>query len=198
MSILLKQFSGRSISEIVPSLSNLRITVFREFPYLYEGSLDYEQNYLKTYVDSEKSLVIAVYDGDKLIGASTCLPLNDECDEFRKPFQDDGYDIEKIFYFGESIILPEYRGNKLGHEFFRLREEHAKKVNPDLQMTTFCAVERANDHPLRPVDYQTLDKFWLRQGYLKTINLMTEFSWKDLDKENEDAKPMRFWVKRWT
>lgn len=198
MSILLKQFSGRSISEIVPSLSNLRITVFREFPYLYEGSLDYEQNYLKTYVDSEKSLVIAVYDGDKLIGASTCLPLNDECDEFRKPFQDDGYDIEKIFYFGESIILPEYRGNKLGHEFFRLREEHAKKVNPDLQMTTFCAVERANDHPLRPVDYQTLDKFWLRQGYLKTTNLMTEFSWKDLDKENEDAKPMRFWVKRWT
>jgi hypothetical protein len=40
-----------ALVERVQDLAQLRITVFREFPYLYDGDLAYEQNYLRTYLD---------------------------------------------------------------------------------------------------------------------------------------------------
>ncbi len=190
------EWVGEELLPFVDKVAELRIKVFREFPYLYEGDLAYEKKYLDVYLKSKKSLVIGVLHEDRLIGASTALPLFDESEEFKTPFVTAGYDISKIFYFGESIILPEYRGNKLGHEFFTRREAFARKTLNHLQYTCFCAVIRPDDHPLKPPKYKPLDSFWGRLGYEKSSRLNVQYKWQDIDKSAEDFKSMNVWLKR--
>lgn len=192
-----ERHSGASLERHIPELARLRITVFREFPYLYDGDYDYEANYLKTYIESTGSVIVLVFDGAQVVGASTGLPLIHETEEFKHPFVEHGYPVEKVFYFGESVLLPEYRGRGLGVRFFHEREAHARELG-GFEWTAFCAVQRPVDHPRRPPDYVPLDEFWQRRGYARHPELRTDYVWQDLDETEASPKPMVFWLKRLT
>lgn len=187
-------FSGQALQPHLEALGGLRIAVFKEFPYLYEGTLEYEKNYLQTYVNCPLSLVVLACDGEEVVGATTCLPLTDEGPEFQSAFVNAGLDLAEYCYFGESILLPKYRGHGVGRDFMMRRETHARSL-PGVKYCTFCAVERSVDHPLRPVDYQPLDAFWGRVGFFRQPQLATTFTWKETGEEQESAKKMVFWIK---
>jgi len=186
--------TGEAIRQYIDDLAQLRIEVFREFPYLYDGDLDYEQHYLETYIKSSRAVVILAKAGDQIVGASTALPLADETAAFQKPFVEQGWDIERIFYFAESVIIKDYRGGGTGAKFFAAREAHAAAVG-DFNVFCFAAVDRSADHPLRPAGYRPLDAFWQRQGYVKHPELKMYLSWKDLNEAVETQKSLTFWVK---
>lgn len=190
----IRLLQGAAIASYIEDLARLRITVFREFPYLYDGSLAYEAEYLATYANAADSLCVLVLDGKKVVGASTALPLADETAEFRRPFLAAGRDCARVFYFGESLLLPEYRNRGLGVRFFAEREAHARRLGR-FDWCAFCAVERPLDHPRRPADYQPLNAFWGRRGFRHHPELRTEYHWQDLDEQAESAKPMSFWLK---
>lgn len=190
-----KRVSGAGIAPYVEDLARLRIEVFREFPYLYDGDADYERNYLQTYVKSPRSLAVLVFDGAELIGASTGLPMADETAEFQKPFVEHGYDIDKVFYCGESVLRKAYRGRGIYKHLFQAREQHAASL-PGIELCTFCGVRRPADHPRRPPDYVPLDAIWQRFGYAEHAELQTQYSWKDVDQEEATPKTMRFWIKQ--
>jgi len=189
----LQNFHGAELAPHLDALGALRIAVFREYPYLYVGSLENERDYLGTYVRSEGSLVVLVFDDDRVVGATTCLPMTDEGPEFKAAFVEGGYDIGTICYFGESILLPEYRGRGIGKEFFVRREAHARKLG--MRLSTFCAVDRSAGHPLRPEGYRPLDEFWCSQGYVKRPELQATFEWKEIGEDEESPKTLTFWVK---
>lgn len=191
-----EELHGDTLRPHLRELGGLRIAVFREYPYLYDGDLDYEERYLETYVRSPRSLVVLLRHGDRLVGATTCLPMADESPEFQVPFLAAGYDLGEVFYFGESIILPECRGQGAGHEFFRRREEHAQRSGP-YRYTAFCAVDRAADHPLRPAGYAPLNAFWTRLGYAKRPELKCQLEWKETGEDAASAKTLSFWLKEW-
>ncbi len=195
MSINVKRFSGSDAQPYLEALARLRIEVFREFPYLYDGSLDYESKYLRTYAGVPDSVIVVAFDGSRVIGASTGLPMAAETDDVKRPFIDHGYDIERVFYFGESVLENKYRGKGIGVRFFEEREAHVASLGR-FDWTTFCAVQRPDDHPRRPADYQPLDQFWNKRGYRKHPELTTSFSWRDLDESSSSPKPMVFWIKR--
>lgn len=186
---------GRELENYLDILAELRLEVFKDFPYLYEGDKNYEYNYLSTYIDSPKSLVTLVKSKGRVIAATTCLPLSDEISEIRQPYELAGYDTEKVFYFGESIVLPEFRGNKIGSEFFRVREEHTKEYLPDGDWMSFCAVHRESNHPLRSDSYKDLNSYWQRKGFSKNENIKIQLKWKDLDKDHSDKKTLYAWLK---
>ncbi len=186
--------TGAGIAGVFDDLAKLRIAVFRDYPYLYEGSVEYEKGYLQTYLQSEKSFLFAVYDGEVMVGATTCIPLKDETAEIRKPFEDAGFDIGSVCYFGESILLPAYRGLGLGHRFFDEREKHARSVG-GFEICCFCSVDRADNHPLKPADYRPNDAFWLKRGYRKEPALQSTMEWPDVGESVSSAKTMIFWTK---
>jgi len=189
--------TGSAIRRVLDELAQLRITVFRDFPYCYNGSVDYERSYLETYTQSERALLFAAWDGNRLVGATTALPLTDETAEVQQPFRDAGYDLGSVFYFGESILLPAYRGYGLGHRFFDEREAHARRFG-QYTLTCFCAVQRPINHPQRPTDYRPLDEFWTKRGYRQEPALQSTFHWPDIGETESTAKTMVYWVKALT
>jgi GNAT superfamily N-acetyltransferase len=193
-SLRLERIGGRRILDFLPALARLRITVFRDFPYLYDGSEAYERSYLQTYIDAPDSVMVLVLDGDELVGASSGIPLADEVAELRRPFEQSAYPPERVFYCGESVLLPAYRGRGLGVRFFEEREAHARALGR-FELICFAAVQRPAEHPRRPAGYLPLDDFWQRRGYRERPELATTFSWQDLDEPAETPKPMVFWTK---
>jgi GNAT superfamily N-acetyltransferase len=196
MNIAIKTVTGTQIEPYLPDLARLRIEIFRDFPYLYEGSLEYETHYLQTYSQTIDSIVVLAFDDNKIIGASTALPLIAETPNITQPFVNQGFNIEDILYLGESVLQKSYRNQGVGVRFFEEREAHARRLNK--KYATFCAVERPLDHPRRPADYVPLDNFWNHRGYIKQNQIITTFSWQDLDENHESSKPMTFWLKKLT
>lgn len=192
--IRIKRWSGKELERYIPELARLRIEVFRDFPYLYDGDYEYEKKYLKTYINSPDSVIVLAFDGEQVIGASTAIPLKYETDEVKKPFIENGYDTDRIFYCGESVLDKKYRGLGIGVRFFEEREAHAAELG-GFDHICFCCVERPADHSRRPADYVPLDQFWNKRGYFKHPELKTTYTWKDLDEEMESPKPMTFWLK---
>ena len=159
MEIEYKAFQGKAIESQFDALAALRITVFRDYPYLYEGDVAY-----------------------------------DETEDVKKPFKDAGMRLSEIFYFGESILLSEFRGLGIGNKFFDAREAHATGFGT-FHSTCFCAVQRPEDHPMRPDGYQPLDGFWIKRGYRKVPELVSHFEWKDVGESESTAKPMMYWMR---
>ena len=83
--LTLKRLSGEELVRYIPELAQLRIQVFRDFPYLYDGDLAYEERYLQTYIQASDSVIVLALDDDKVVGASTGIPLKYETDEVKKP-----------------------------------------------------------------------------------------------------------------
>jgi GNAT superfamily N-acetyltransferase len=183
--------TGNAIAEAIPALAELRIRVFAEWPYLYEGDLAYEKAYLHEFASAENAVLVVARDGIRIVGASTASPMTAQAAEIRDPVSAAGFDPEAIFYFGESVLLPEYRGRGLGHAFFDAREAHAKACGAKMAM--FAAVIRPNSHPERPTDYRPLDAFWRGRGYDKVDGLTCSIAWRDHGEDAETPKPLQFW-----
>jgi GNAT superfamily N-acetyltransferase len=178
----------------IDDIAHLRIAVFRDWPYLYDGDLDYERRYLGRYAQSAGSICVAACYGGRVVGASTGMPLADEHDAIKAPFVAAGFDLDRIYYCAESVLLPEYRGRGLYRRFFEGREAHARRFGR-FDTVVFCGVVRPEDHPLRPRDDKPLDRIWQRFGYAPRGDLVCRFSWKDIDCAAATEKPMRFWLK---
>jgi predicted amidohydrolase/GNAT superfamily N-acetyltransferase len=185
---------SRQILPYLEELARLRIKVFSEFPYLYDGNLDYEMKYLQAYIDSPRSLVLLVRDGNRAVGATTALPLADADPEFHEPFIKHGVPLETVYYFGESVLLREYRGRGYGQRFFDAREAHARQFG--FPITTFCAVVRAANHPACPKDYVPHDASWSKRGYKLAEGYTCTYRWKDIGEPVQTEKQMQFWIKK--
>jgi GNAT superfamily N-acetyltransferase len=188
------RYTGAKLNDYLDAVARLRIEVFRDFPYLYDGSMDYERHYLQTYVRCPQAVVVLAFVGDDVVGASTGIPLQFEEDNFKRPFVEQGYKPADIFYCAESVLRHEYRGHGLGVKFFDEREAHARELG-DFAYYAFCSVVRSVEHTLRPAGYAPLDRFWQKRGYHKHPELQASYMWKDLDQAVETSKNLEFWLK---
>lgn len=188
--LTIQALRGADATPWLDAIAQLRIDVFREWPYLYAGNLPYEQSYLRTYFDCPDSIVLLALDDDALVGASTALPLAAAEAEMQAPFIQAGISTDDWLYFGESVVLDTYRGRGLGVGFFAERESHALALG--LKRCTFCAVERPETHPAKPPHYIGNERFWTNRGYTP-MDLVCHFAWPDIGATEPTDKPMRFW-----
>jgi GNAT superfamily N-acetyltransferase len=185
---------GAALDAALDDVARLRIAVFRDWPYLYDGDLDYERGYLQVYRDSSAAVLVGAFDGARLVGAATGTPMADHAEDFAAPFAGTGLALSDIFYCAESILLPAWRGRGAGHRFFDLREAHARALG--FSHCAFCAVMRPDGHPARPRGYRALDPFWRARGYAPLPGVIAHFTWKDVGRPEPDAKPLQFWLRR--
>lgn len=187
--------TGEDLAAWLPELARLRIEVFREFPYLYDGSTTYEEKYLRTYAETPGAVIVGASADGRPIGAATGLPMRGEPDHVTGPLKAAGYDIGRLFYFGESVLEPAWRGQGIGVRFMAERKAWARNLG-GFEHAVFCAVQRPADHPRRPAGHVPLDDFWRRRGFAPIEGLACAFIWQDLDEAAASPKSMGYWIKR--
>lgn len=190
-----RALTGDEIAAHLGDLARLRIVVFAEYPYLYDGSEDYEAEYIREFAEAPGAALVAAFDGDRVVGAATASPMWAQKREFRQPFEERGIDTNRLFYFGESVLLPEYRGRGIGHAFFDHREAAARAAGAN--MACFAAVIRGEEHPAKPDGYRPLDEFWRKRGYERVDGLITRLSWKEHGSEAERENNLQYWMREW-
>lgn len=194
MSVAVRPLIGGEIEAAIEDLAQLRIEVFAAYPYLYDGDAAYEADYLREFVAAPGAVLVAAFDGTRIVGAATGSPMNASKPLFRAPFEERGIDTANLFYFGESVLLPNYRGNGIGHAFFDHREAHARACGATA--AHFAAVIRPEQHPDKPAGYVPLDGFWRKRGYAPLPGFITQLAWKEHGKDGESLKPMQYWLRK--
>ncbi|QIG54953.1 GNAT family N-acetyltransferase [Altererythrobacter sp. BO-6] len=189
----IEALTGSAILPAIPALAELRIRVFAEWPYLYDGDVAYEEDYLRAFAASEDAVLVLARDGERIVGASTGSPMAAQEREIREPVEAFGFDTSEVFYFGESVLLPDCRGQGIGHAFFDQREAHARACGA--RYAAFASVIRPDDHPARPESYRPLDSFWLGRGYAKVNGLTCHIAWRDHGEAAESPKSLQFWMR---
>ena len=189
----IEALTGAELEAALDEVARLRIAVFRDWPYLYDGDVAYERRYLQVYRDSTAAIIVGAFDGARLVGAATGTPMEDHAAEFAAAFSGTGLELTDVFYCAESVLLPAYRGRGAGHRFFDLREAHARRLGRT--HVAFCSVIRPADHPARPGGYRPLDGFWRRRGYAPLPGAKARFAWKDIGADRETEKPMQLWLR---
>ncbi|HET9238008.1 MAG TPA: GNAT family N-acetyltransferase [Oligoflexus sp.] len=193
-SIQYETLHGNAAEAYIEDLARLRIQVFREFPYLYDGTTAYEARYLQTYFQCPDSLIVLARDADRIVGCATAIPLKFEEDEFKQPFLAQKMQPDAVMYFGESVLLPEYRGLGVGKTFLHKRISYAQSY-PGIQWAAFCAVRRASDDPRRPSPYRPLDTLWQSFGFHAAPGMRTSYRWKEIGQSKETDQDMQFWLR---
>ena len=188
-----RRLTGASLGAAIPKIAALRIEVFRDWPYLYDGDLAYEESYLAPYRDNSDAVLVGAFADGTLVGAATAMPLQAHADSFAAAFADSKYDPKNLFYCAESVLLPQYRGQGAGHAFFDLRESAAREQG--FAHVTFCAVVRPPVHPACPDNYRPLDTFWRARGYRPLSGVTANFDWKDIGEQFESTKCLPFWLR---
>jgi len=192
MTLTTRVLTGDALAAALGDVARLRIRVFRDWPYLYDGDADYERDYLSAY-QSPGAVVVVAQDGDRIVGAATGASMADHAIDFAAAFHNRPEDLSDIFYCAESVLLRDYRGQGLGHAFFDAREDHARALGH--RYSAFCSVIRPKSHPMRPDDYSPLDPFWRKRGYAPLEGTVARFTWKDLGDDDDTEKPLQFWMK---
>lgn len=199
--IVIETLTGAGIEEALPALSALRVAVFRAWPYLYDGIPDYERAYLAEFAAAPDAVIVAARDPEGVIvGAATAAPLASHTSEFMPLFEQFGFDPATVYYLGESVLLPEYRGRGLGHAFFDAREAAARAAvasdGRQFETMAFCGVIRSGGDPRCPAGYRPLDAFWRGRGYRPVEGMIGNYDWQEIDgPPQEIPHPMQFWAR---
>ncbi|MDD2900219.1 MAG: GNAT family N-acetyltransferase [Desulfuromonadaceae bacterium] len=185
--------TGSAVAECLDDLASLRITIFREYPYLYDGLRKDELTYLRHYMETPEALVISVKDSGKMIGAATGMPLRYENESLVAPFSSTPYSVDDLYYVGEILFSPTYRDNGRGLRLLNQIEEYVSTLET-YRFLTCATIVRPDNHSLRPENYIPIDRFLARTGFSMLPDVTTNFTWLETDGVSRDHE-MQFWLK---
>lgn len=185
--------TGPAIADALDDLALLRLDIFPEYPYLYQGRKDDELTYLNTYAEVPDGCVILARDGFTVIGAATGMPLIHEDAQVVDAFSGTALPLNEVYYVGELLFCTAYRNGGLGRKLLDRLESHIRSLGRYHTLT--CAtVERPDDHPLRPRDYIPISRFLARTGFVRLPGVTSHFIWRETDGVKR-SHPMQFWNK---
>lgn len=189
---------GQDIKPHIAQLAELRIRGFRDFPYLYAGSVAYERHYLEGYLTEPRAMLLRVLDGGQLVAAATATPLVSSTEivaDGPALFAAAGHDPKTFYYYAEILVEPSHRGRGIAPLVYAERQRYAQGWG--YQHLCLAVVQREPDHPLKPRDYKSPERIWARDGFVPTDMTFT-FQWPTIQVDGrvvEADNRMRFWTK---
>ena len=192
--IKIRTLRGAGIKTYIPSIVKVRNEVLKEYPYMRDNPVEEDTKYFKHLSQSKDSIAVLIFDGPKIIGVTTGMPLEEQLPFLQKPFLEKKIKLSEIFHFGVCALLKPYRGRGIAHHFFDLREEHVKHLKRFKKISLTCVL-RPKNHPKKPKDYISLDSFWKKRGYVERKDLISENAWREHDEKAPTPKSLVFWVK---
>lgn len=194
----LEIITSTNLESYLDIIADFRIKYFKEFPYLYEGTIDYEKHYLQGFAKDPKSILILIKFENRVIAVSTALPLMSEADildDTSARFKEAGYQPEDFFYYSEVLIAPDFRKEGLLRKIYAIREKWARSFG--FNQLTLATVIREKTHPLRPSGYVEIESIWKHFGFQKT-SIEIDYKWPTIFPDGsvkEVNNKMVFWHK---
>ncbi|PLY03705.1 MAG: N-acetyltransferase [Desulfuromonas sp.] len=180
MAVTIRILSGDAVREYLDDLASLRLEIFAEFPYLYQGKRADELAYLTSYAETDGARVILAEADGEVIGAATGMPLQHEDALLRDPVATSGADINRLYYVGELLFYRRWRGARLGQQLLATMEEKIRRLG-GFDGIVCATVARPTDHPQRPADFIPIERFLARTGFAAIPGASTRFAWRELD-----------------
>ena len=185
------------IERYLEEVIKLRVEVFREYPYLYDGNLEYEKEYFKDFVKDSTARVILVKDGFEVVAVATSIALSNAhlCDDIHKPFIEKGYDVERFYYYGEIMIDKNYRNKGISKQIYGLREKEVLSLGFD----RLCFATILKDSDKMPQDYFDPAEMWKSMRFDEHLDMQVECSWPKIQYDGstrEQVSKLNFWVKK--
>ncbi|MCH9632523.1 MAG: hypothetical protein S4CHLAM6_08600 [Chlamydiae bacterium] len=192
--IKIVSYQEGEIKNFIPDIARLRIEIFAEYPFLYDGDFECECKYLEKYASTKNAIVVVAYDNNQVIGISTGYPFADQNKELKRVFQKSKRNVNDYFCLAESILLKQYRGKGVGRKLFDQLEVFAKDFKQYKYICLFTSARPADD-PKRPKEYRSTGPYWSKQGFCEHPELTFEDSYKEIEDDKETQHKMIFWIK---
>lgn len=184
---------GASAAAGCAALADLRLEIFREYPYLYDGCREKELVYVRSYSEAPDACLLTATVAGAVVGAASGMPLVHADEQLRLAIVAAGLDPAALYYVGELLLLPAYRGAQLGTQLFARLESRVRALHRYGGIV--CAtVVRPADHPLRPAGYLPIARFMARHDFRLLAGARVTFSWQELDGVRRDH-PLQLWLK---
>lgn len=190
-----KVLTGSELQAVIPFLVEQRITMFREYPYLYEGNKTEENEYAQWWAQLPDSAAAVAYYNGEIVGLLTGASFVQFDEHFAGSialFNKNNQPAQDYYYCGEAFVLSEHRGKKISNVLFMLLEQHAQTLG----YTKGCFITEIHaHHPLKPKDYRPLNG--ASYGYTKT-DLTFNFNWLTVqpDGSSRDQEHiLTYWIK---
>lgn len=191
----IETFKGSEVIPYLPSLAELRLLFYREYPYLYEGDLNGEEKYLNLYATSENSLLILAKRGEEYIGCVAGLPLFESQEENVQLFTQHKIPANRLFCLGEIVLFHATEQSDVAEKLY---EQFEGAVIELKQYDTIfvCEIEREAHDPKKPLGAFSSEVIWERRGFCKHPELATSYSWKEVGETEASNHRMVFWSKK--
>lgn len=193
----IKILTGREQQSIINFIAQQRIAGYREYPYLYEGTMAEEISYITWLVACPSSATAVAYYGSEPVGFVGGISVIDFDEHFKgsiEMFKQAHINPDKFYYLTDVIVTPEHRGHQLGIRLFKALEYYAKSLS---YTHSCCVTESHESHPLKPGNYKPIDTMLIQLKYQKTLMAM-RFSWVTRQKETESIiqeHTLTYWIK---
>ena len=182
---------GKEILPYIDRIIQLRIQLFKGWPYLYEGSLEYEESYFEGYVSSDLSTAVLVLDHDQVVGCAIGLPVAESLKEIGQIFKDQGQPSGKSYYLSDLLLQEEYRGKKIGQNMVQTLEKAVMGLQ-DFSAIYLCEIVRDPKDSRKPPHLHSLDKFWDKQGYEIVPDWLIQLKWLEVGAKKPISHDLRF------
>jgi len=183
-------------SDWFSKLSKLRMRCYRVFPYLYDGTIEIEQDYFSQFLNDTRALLVIIQnEKDELLGYCTGISLESEM-SIISDLDRCSLNPRETLYITDVIIDPKVQGRGLGTCVLLEIETHAKQMG--YKSFIFLTVHRSENHLLKPKSYISPDKTWTNAGYMKTQHRI-EYEWLTFvapGLSEATSNTMELWVKQ--
>ena len=195
-SLRIERIAPSALPDLLRTITDIRMQVFSAWPYLYDGNLDDEDEYLRHFQRDPKTVVIGAWDGMDLVGVSTASRWETHPENLLSSLPGDWskVPVTEILYLAESVLYASHRGRGAGKAFFDAREAFAQEIGR--RYVAFAAVVRAHDDPQKPADYRDLAPWWRRLGYRPVPGALCSMIWKDHGREQAELHHLQVWIKK--
>lgn len=184
-------------SEAIPYLNKLmeiRLLFYRDYPYLYDGSIEDEENYLRIWSNSENTLLVVAKRNDKVVGVIIGLPFSESPEENKQAFQNLETSPEDLFYLGDNIVIQELKVGNVQKQMYHQFERAVKQLKKYKEIVV-CEIERDVNDPKKIANDTFYEFSWNAQGFIREPNQIVNFTWKEIGDSKISNHHMVFWRK---
>lgn len=186
-------YKGAEIAPYTNKIVQLANDLFKKYPYLYDGSDAEYTKHLTSYAQSRHGVVSIAFDGDKIIGVATGIPLSEAWEKYQSPFRAKGEDTSKIFYLGELLVTPEYTGKGLGQQMTKNVEQFAKEKG--FKTITAQVIDEKTVKETAPQNHYSMTNVLKKLSYQERPELKLISYWTNVNDSKDTPHQMVYWTK---